>query len=190
MNVTFQSYKVWFSRIAKLVLTATSVGFWVHPTYLMFFFNPQTYVGAPSRRWEWNDWISHTGTYKATFDHGIESSESDESGYLTVCHGNHNLLIGKTSTNGPFSSIFHGYVSHNQRLICYSSHKLVQLTLPHRRNGAPQYPWVDRLIKVSRVRSPHDRNPHKIFLHVIEDVMFLIVVNDHLPVWVYHAISD
>jgi hypothetical protein len=116
MNVTFQSYKVWFSRIAKLVLTATSVGFWVHPTYLMFFFNPQTYVGAPSRRWEWNDWISHTGTYKATFDHGIESSESDESGYLTVCHGNHNLLIGKTSTNGPFSSIFHGYVSHNQRV--------------------------------------------------------------------------
>ena len=157
MNATFQSYKVWFSRIAKLVLTATSVGFWVHPTYLMFFFNPQTYVGAPSSRWEWNDWISHTGTYKATFDHGIESLMFIIWLWLTVCHGNHNLLIGKPSTNGPFSSIFHGYVSHNQRVICYSSHKLVQLTLPQKLFSAPQYPygligWSSFFQQVSRVR--------------------------------------
>ena len=42
-------------------------------------------------------------------------------------HGKSPFLIGKPSINGPFSSIFHSYVSHNQRVY---SHIFPQFMIP------------------------------------------------------------
>ena len=90
-----------------------------HPSYW------GTFIGNPDSSFPGDAGVAHQESWTAMgFEvrtkHFMVMRWDIPSGYLTVCHGKSPFLIGKPSIS--MGHLYHGYVSHNQRVTIIINH--------------------------------------------------------------------